>query len=69
MYKLLFAAVITLVGIVVWLALRAKFKTRVLRLECLRIWRADPQFREGAIFCTALIASLVIITFLPGFYV
>jgi hypothetical protein len=66
MSKIVFAVLIAVLGIFVWLALRAKHEVRGVVRRFLRAWRKDPHIREATVFSLALMASCVIFAILPG---
>ena len=66
MSKIIPAALIAVLGIAAWLALKANYKLRRVRRRFLGIWHKNPSLRETAILGSALIASCVIFATLPG---
>jgi hypothetical protein len=65
MNKIVFTVLIVL-GVVVWLALKAKYGVRGAGCRFLGIWRNNPQLREATLFSLALMASCAIFAILPG---
>ena len=66
MSKIVFAVLIAILGVVVWLALRAKYEVQGVGRRFLKIWRKDPHIREATVFSLVLMASCVIFAILPG---
>lgn len=66
MSKIVFAVLIAVLGVVVWLALKAKYEVWGVGRRFLGTWRKDPHIREATIFSSALIVSCVIFAILPG---
>jgi hypothetical protein len=66
MNKIVPAVSIAVIGVIVWLALKAKYQIRGVRRHFLGRWRQDSRIRETAIFSSALIVSWVIFAILPG---
>jgi hypothetical protein len=65
MSKIVLAILITVLGIVVWLALAAKFKAWGIGRRFLELWRENSGIREATICGSALIVSCVLFTILP----
>jgi hypothetical protein len=66
MSKIALAVLIAVLGVVMWLALKARYEVRGVGRRFLGIWRKDPHIREATIFSLALMASCVIFALLPG---
>jgi len=66
MSKIALAVLIAVLGVVVWLAVKAKYEVRGVGRRMLGIWRKDPHIREATVFSLVLMASCVIFAILPG---
>ena len=66
MSKIAVAVLIAVLGVVVWLALKAKYKVRGVGHHFLGVWRKDPHIREATVFSVILMASCAIFAILPG---
>jgi uncharacterized membrane protein YqiK len=66
MSKIILAVFITILGIVVWFALKAKYTVRGAGHRCLITWRTDPNIREATLFSATLMAGVTIFTLVQG---